>query len=126
MVHHILCDSEPTTRDLLRVLDGLPTFQRKLYLDFEGIRLCRDGQLCLGQLTFPSSPTIYLLDYVVLPNIMTVATPTGTSLKSLFESSAWQKVLFDPRSDVDALYHQFNVMPQNVLCLQLCDLALRR
>eukprot|EP00434_Breviolum_minutum_P023551 symbB.v1.2.020776.t1/scaffold1767.1/size102399/1 len=36
------------------------------------------------------------------------------------------KLWFDPRNDVDALYHQFGVASQNIYDLQLAEVALRR
>ena len=126
MAEHELVDSKQTLEELQVSLERLLGDDRKIYLDFEGIRLGRTGRLCLGQLIFPDCGTTYLLDYVAMPSIMTHAAPGCSSLKAIFESTKWRKVLYDPRSDVDALFHQFSVRPRNVLCLQLCEVASRR
>ena len=124
----VLCDTTFKMRSLLDELESLHYSRRVLYVDFEGINLSRYGKVCIGQLTYPASRTIYLLDFVVLvKELVLVRSSSGwCCLKEIFETTAWQKVWFDPRADVDALYHHFGVLPKNNKCLQLCEIAVRR
>jgi hypothetical protein len=99
-----------------------------LAVDFEGMKLCRNGALCLVQLTCSDDPTlVYVLDvYVLGHRAFTLQTSSGTSMKSLLEDPDIRKVWFDPRNDVDALYHQFGIMPRGIFDLQLAEVADRR
>ena len=49
----IIVDTKAKASDLVDELCALPSPRRKLYLDFEGVNLCREGQCCIGQLTVP-------------------------------------------------------------------------
>lgn len=97
-------------------------------VDFEGVKLCRHGALCLVQMTCSDDPTlVYVLDIHLLgKRAFTMMTPEGTSIKAIFENEAIRKVWFDPRNDVDALYHQFGIMPRGIFDLQLAEVADRR
>merc|ERR1719174_796785 len=97
-------------------------------VDFEGVKLCRHGALCLVQMTCSDDPTlVYVLDiYVLGKRAFSMATPEGTSMKSILENVNIRKVWFDPRNDVDALYHQFGIMPRGIFDLQLAEVADRR
>lgn len=99
-----------------------------LAVDFEGVKLCRDGALCLMQLTSSDDPTlVYVLDVHTLGHrAFTLQTPRGTSMKGLLEDQEIRKVWFDPRNDIDALYHQFGIMPRGIFDLQLAEVADRR
>eukprot|EP00732_Lithocolla_globosa_P003940 Lithocolla_globosa_v1_NODE_3381_length_1686_cov_23.747394.p1 type:complete len:368 gc:universal NODE_3381_length_1686_cov_23.747394:419-1522(+) len=94
-----------------------------LYVDVEGISLSRDGQACLVQIYFTRSAYVYLIDLIEFPSAFNAQ---KFALKKIFEGESHCKVIFDPRNDVDALYHQFKVYPRNVTCLQLADVASRR
>mmetsp|Transcript_19615 Transcript_19615/g.42887 ORF Transcript_19615/g.42887 Transcript_19615/m.42887 type:complete len:541 (-) Transcript_19615:98-1720(-) len=99
-----------------------------LAVDFEGVKLCRDGALCLVQMTCSDDPThVYVIDVHVLgKRAFTMGTPTGTSLQGVLEDQNVRKVWFDPRNDVDALYHQFGITPKGIFDLQLAEVANRR
>jgi len=99
-----------------------------LAVDFEGVKLCRHGELCLVQMTCSDDPTlVYVVDIHKLGNrAFTMETPTGMSMKMVLENSNIRKVWFDPRNDVDALYHQFGIMPRGIFDLQLAEVADRR
>merc|ERR1719189_2693749 len=99
-----------------------------LAVDFEGVKLCRHGALCLVQMTCSDNPQlVYVLDIHVLgKRAFTMETPGRTSMKMLLEAQAVRKVWFDPRNDVDALYHQFGILPQGIFDLQLAEVADRR
>ncbi|GBG64251.1 hypothetical protein CBR_g41171 [Chara braunii] len=150
----VVVDNMEKLGRLLTVLKSLRPADRRIYLDFEGIRLCRNGRLCIGQLTFPHPERrVYLLDFVAMPNILStlpspkraadsvdksdLPTPLSAkradakaveadsfTLRSVLRSADFVKFFFDPRNDVDAMYHQCGgIMPVNVVCLQLCELA---
>eukprot|EP00927_Polykrikos_kofoidii_P049771 TRINITY_DN43784_c0_g1_i1.p1 TRINITY_DN43784_c0_g1~~TRINITY_DN43784_c0_g1_i1.p1 ORF type:complete len:507 (+),score=58.43 TRINITY_DN43784_c0_g1_i1:157-1677(+) len=118
LLHHLelVCQAGVNGRDVI------------LAVDFEGLRLCRHGALCLVQMTCSDDPTlVYVLDvYLLGSRTFTMATPRGTSMKGLLEDLNIRKVWFDPRNDVDALYHQFGIMPRGIFDLQLAEVADRR
>ena len=125
----VLCDTTSKMKSLLDEIESLPNSRRVLYLDFEGIDLSRSGKLCLGQLTYPASRSVYFLDFVVLgKELLSVRSSSGScNLREILEGTTFSKVWFDPRSDVDALYYQFDkLLPKNIKCLQLCEVAVRR
>lgn len=99
-----------------------------LAVDFEGVKLCRHGALCLVQLTISDDPTlVYVLDVHALgKKVFTLESPMGYSMKKILEDQSICKVWFDPRNDVDALYHQFDIMPRGIFDLQLAEVADRR
>ncbi|CAE7204132.1 HMCN1 [Symbiodinium natans] len=104
-------------------------------VDFEGVDLCRTGELCLLQITCSDDPTlVYVLDVHILgQKAFLLDTPRGMSMKTLLEDQRLgilerellpislqrrcMKLWFDPRNDVDAL---------NVFDLQLAEVAVRR
>mmetsp|Transcript_143934 Transcript_143934/g.460730 ORF Transcript_143934/g.460730 Transcript_143934/m.460730 type:complete len:510 (-) Transcript_143934:81-1610(-) len=99
-----------------------------LAVDFEGVKLCRHGALCLVQITCSDDPRlVYVLDVHVLgKRAFSLKTPGGLCMKAVLEDMQISKVWFDPRNDVDALYHQFGIMPQGIFDLQLAEVASRR
>jgi len=99
-----------------------------LAVDFEGMKLCRHGALCLVQMTISDDPTlVYVLDVHLLgKRCFSMQTANGTSMKGVLESEDIRKVWFDPRNDVDALWHQFGIMPRAIFDLQLAEVADRR
>ncbi|KAH0478156.1 MAG: uncharacterized protein KVP18_002656 [Porospora cf. gigantea A] len=104
---------------------GLPF----IAMDLEGVHLSREGKLCLVQLCLGDDIyTAYVLDVVSLGPVETfsVATPRGTTLRSALEDPNVCKLCFDPRKDVDALYHQSGVLINGAFDLQLAEVAVRR
>jgi len=99
-----------------------------LAVDFEGLKLCRHGALCLVQMTCSDDPRlVYVLDVHTLGRkAFTMQTLQGTCMKAILEEQNIRKVWFDPRNDVDALYHQFDIMPRGIFDLQLAEVAVRR
>lgn len=55
-----IVDTESKMIALADELCALPLPRRKLYLDFEGVNLCREGKCCIGQLTVPLGACILL------------------------------------------------------------------
>ena len=121
----VLIDSCGLLMDLLLHIESLDDLV--VAIDVEGAKLSRSGQLCLLQIACNDAPSrVYVLDVVVLPQALYISTPAGTSLKSILEDSRVLKLWFDPRNDVDALYHQFQILPQHIFDLQLAEVATRR
>ena len=50
----------------------------------------------------------------------------GTSLRGLLENKGITKWMCDCRRDSDAIYHQFGIRMQNVIDLQMAEVAARR
>ncbi|CAK8999295.1 unnamed protein product [Durusdinium trenchii] len=126
----VLVDCYGSLMSLLRHIESIYTARDReltVAVDFEGVRLSRSGQLCLVQLTCSDVPSrVYVLDVHVLPRSLHIATPKGLSIKTILEDPLILKIWFDPRNDVDALYHQFGIEPHNIFDLQLAEVAARR
>jgi exonuclease 3'-5' domain-containing protein 1 len=118
---YTLCDTTASIHALLDILAQAQT--KQIYLDFEGVNLCKSGKMCIGQLLLHGSPHVYLLDITILGPLVFSTQKDGQSLSSIFRNTEWKKVMFDPKNDIDAMFHQFGVMPVNVICLQLADIA---
>ncbi|CAD7936571.1 unnamed protein product [Amoebophrya sp. A25] len=122
-----LIDSYSALLELLKKIDA--TDERLIAVDFEGVKLNRDGPLCLIQMTLSRDHSVvYVIDVFILAGaaISQVKTSRNTTLQSILESEEIEKVWFDPRNDADALFHQFGVYPKNVFDLQLAEVAVRR
>ena len=86
-------------------------------VDFEGINLCRDGEMLLAQLAADDgSPTVLIDIY----RLQQSAFEEG-GLRALLESTATRKLIFDGRADADALFHLHQTRLTNVCdCQVLC------
>lgn len=82
-------------------------------VDIEGVNLCRDGRISIIQVA-TTSKFVYLFDITKLRHDAFIY-----GLKEVLESSTITKVFFDIRADSDTLYHQFKVLPNNVLDCQV-------
>jgi exonuclease 3'-5' domain-containing protein 1 len=94
---------------------------RVVAVDLEGVRLSRDGEICLLSVGLPDQ--IYLFDLVMLRRDKRI------SLQALFaflEDRLVLKVMFDCRGDSDALQAQLKIHLVSVLDLQILDIAARR
>jgi exonuclease 3'-5' domain-containing protein 1 len=101
-----------------KVCDKLLLRSGILAVDLEGIRLGRNGEICIVQVA-TAERDVYLFDVTALGH---EAFTSG--LKELLESEAVTKLFFDCRGDCDALYHLHQVKPVNVLDMQvLCHKA---
>ncbi|KAK6514305.1 hypothetical protein TWF506_008701 [Arthrobotrys conoides] len=99
-----------------------------IFIDLEGVDLCRTGSISILQLYISSIPHIYIIDIHTLGNTA-FTTPSSTdasiTLKSILEDPTIPVVFYDIRSDNDALYHHFGIQVSNVVDLQLYELATR-
>lgn len=99
--------------------------------DFEGSSLgCSNGQLCMGQ--FATDRNVFLLDILVLGKAAFTTqfrhrqADSVISFKQLLESRRYTKLFFDPRADSLSLHHQFKIKMNNILCIQVMEVAKRR
>lgn len=115
---YLFVDTEP------KLISMLADFANSsiINVDFEGVELCRLGQVCLGQFHASQSRRVYIVDFVTM-NPFEVA---DKRLKTLMESETILKVFFDPRNDADALVHLYGVHSRNALCLQVAEVAFRQ
>tara|TARA_B110000977_G_scaffold63270_1_gene86029 strand:- start:19207 stop:19995 length:789 start_codon:yes stop_codon:yes gene_type:complete len=97
-------------------ITALISLAKPVAVDFEGISLSRKGRLCLAQIaSVDETQPVLLVDVVALgPEAFT----TG-KLGKLLESETIVKLIFDCRSDRDALRHQFGVELKNVYDIQV-------
>lgn len=82
-------------------------------VDIEGVNLCRTGRISIIQVA-NQSKFVYLFDITKLLN-----EAFDYGLKEVLESSLITKVFYDVRADCDALYHQYKILPINVLDCQI-------
>lgn len=95
--------------------------------DAEGIDLGRNGALTVMML----KPIDFTKDASQFPAYVIDITALGgdfvfNELRQVLESHIVQKIMFDCRSDADALLHQYQVKLSNVLDLQVFDQATRQ
>ena len=91
-------------------------------VDFEGVNLSRDGEMSLAQLADAAGGPVVLID------VQTLGQPAFDEggLKQLLESPEVLKLIFDGRSDSDALFHLHgtrltHVCDVQVLCARHLD-----
>ena len=117
-----------TTAALESFLNDLPldSNRPRLFIDLEGNSLSRRGTLSLITILVEPRHTVHLIDVHVLgKQAFTVASATGTTLKTLLQSVSIAKVFFDIRHDSDALYSLYGVSVGGIEDLQLMELASR-
>lgn len=133
-IQPIIVSTETGLKEAISKLNKADT----LYMDCEGDNLSRHGKLYTIQL-YDGNPErlVYIIDMRSLPEALSLQVESehdgasagevsacSVTLKDLIEHK--RVVMFDPRSDVDALYHHYNVMPRYMVCLQLVEIAYRR
>ncbi|KAL8966944.1 MAG: hypothetical protein Q9183_003143 [Haloplaca sp. 2 TL-2023] len=109
-----------------RIAD-LPNSPPSLYLDLEGVYLCRHGSISILQIFAKPTDCIYLVDVHTLKSqaFLTTGKDNPATLKSILESTTIPKVFFDVRNDSDALHAHYNVRLSGIHDLQLMELATR-
>ncbi|RVD81593.1 uncharacterized protein DFL_009450 [Arthrobotrys flagrans] len=121
-------DTPEAISTLLSLIPRDPNPLPSIYIDLEGVDLCRSGSISILQLFISTIPHIYIIDIHTLGNVA-FTTPSSTdasvTLKSILEDPSIPVVFYDIRSDNDALYHHFNIHISNVIDLQLYELATR-
>lgn len=102
-----------------------------MYIDLEGVDLCREGSLSIFTLLLhqgmPTLPTrAYLIDVHTLGSQAFNTTGTkNKTLKDILQDEKIPKVFFDVRNDSDALFAHFGVALQGVEDVQLMESAKR-
>jgi exonuclease 3'-5' domain-containing protein 1 len=91
-----------------------------LALDLEGIDLGRTGEICILQLGCRDG-RVYLFDICSLQQDAF----TSDGLRLILENEAIRKIIFDVRSDCDALKHQYGVTLAGALDLQVLYVTVR-
>ncbi|KAK7424557.1 hypothetical protein QQZ08_008567 [Neonectria magnoliae] len=103
-----------------------PTALPSLFLDLEGVSLCRHGSLSILTIHVLAERHTYLVDVHTLgTSAFSVASPDGTTLKTILESPHIAKVFFDVRNDSDALYALYGIDLKAVEDVQLMENAAR-
>ena len=93
-------------------------------VDCEGVRMSRTGPVTVVQCA--TRDAIYLIDVQSLGG-RAFGDRNAGGLRDVLESSeAPMKLMFDCRMDSDALFHQFDVRLENVMDVQVLDVAARR
>ncbi|KAF2672683.1 domain-containing protein 1 [Microthyrium microscopicum] len=119
-------DTEASLLPLLDSIANLGTNPPSLYIDLEGIALGRHGSISILSLYIAPTKNTYLIDIHSLGEAAFSTTiKSGTSLKTVLESSAIPKVVFDIRNDSDALFSLFQISVDGIKDLQLMELASR-
>jgi exonuclease 3'-5' domain-containing protein 1 len=101
-----------------------------MYIDLEGMDLCREGSLSILTLLIDTGiPTgrVYLIDVHTLG--AQAFNTTGTkrkTLKDILQDEKIPKVFFDVRNDSDALFTHFGVALRGVQDVQLMESATRK
>jgi len=88
-------------------------------LDLEGHNLCRHGDIYTIQVFIPSLHIAFIFDCRKL-----IKSDVVDCFKKIFPSNDIKKYMFDCRSDADALYHQYGLILNNVIDIQLYEIGL--
>ena len=101
-----------------------------MYIDLEGVDLCREGSLSILTLLIDTGiPTgrVCLIDVHVLgAQAFNTTGVRRKTLKDILQDEKIPKVSFDARNDSDALFAHFGVALQGVEDIQLMESATRR
>lgn len=99
-----------------------------IYIDLEGVDLCREGTISILTLLVNTGvPKVYLIDVHVLgAQAFNTTGVEKKTLKDIFQDESIPKVFFDVRNDSDALFAHFGVALQGVEDAQLMESATRK
>ncbi|CAE6434270.1 unnamed protein product [Rhizoctonia solani] len=131
-------DSPETLSDALDSLCTLNLAVPSLFIGMHGIRVSRNGRLCILDIYVPALEAIFMIDITVLDHLAfstsslppKVGSRRGLTLKAIFESPEIPKVFYDEfistvRSASDNLFNAFDISLQGVVDLQIYELAVR-
>ncbi|KAK5655309.1 hypothetical protein OQA88_5876 [Cercophora sp. LCS_1] len=122
-----LVDSASSLQGLLESLEALPPSVPCLYVDLEGVNLCRHGTVSILTIFVEPQNKAYLVDIHTMQSAAFVtSSSTGTTLKSVLESPSIVKVFFDVRNDSDALFTHYGIRLQGIEDVQLMENAGRQ
>ncbi|KAJ3727745.1 ribonuclease H-like domain-containing protein [Lentinula raphanica] len=119
-IQFVLCDTPESFSIAIHALK----LSLGVVVDCEGLDLGRqNGRLSLLSIRsippLPNPSINYIFDFLCLPSSLL------QPLFALLSSSSVLKIVFDGRMDYSALYHEYGVVMENVLDLQLVDVASR-
>ncbi|KAM0482388.1 hypothetical protein ACHAPX_002905 [Trichoderma viride] len=121
-----LIDTITNVAKMIDSMTELPIEPPSIYIDLEGVNLCRYGIISILQIYVHPLERVYLIDVLTLKDkSFTTRGKSGHSLKDILESTTIPKVFFDVRNDSDALHHHFQIKLAGILDLQLMELAAR-
>lgn len=105
-------------------------FSPAIYIDLEGVDLCREGSISIFTLMVDLGQPVqrvFLIDVNVLgaQAFNTQGTKGGTTLKDILQDEEIIKVFFDVRNDSDALFAHYGIALQGVDDVQLMESASR-
>ncbi|MCJ1312434.1 hypothetical protein MMC25_006108 [Agyrium rufum] len=114
---------------LLEMLDDLTNLcsdKPDIFVDLEGENLSRTGSISILQLFLLPKLHVYLIDVLTLGSeAFETSNSTGTTFKSILESTNVRKAFFDVRNDSAAMYHQYQISLANADDIQLMENATR-
>ncbi|KAF8744820.1 3'-5' exonuclease, partial [Rhizoctonia solani] len=124
-------DSPETLTDALDSLCTLNLTLPSLFIGMHGIRVSRNGRLCILDIYVPALEAIFMIDITVLDHLAfsTSSLPPkagsrrGLTLKDIFESPEIPKVFYDVRTSADNLFNAFDISVQGVIDLQVHELV---
>jgi exonuclease 3'-5' domain-containing protein 1 len=98
-----------------------------MYIDLEGVALCREGSLSIFTLFLDiPKPEVVLIDvYTLGAQAFNTPGTLGKTLTDILQDVNIPKVFFDVRNDSDALFAHFGVALQGVQDVQLMESATR-
>lgn len=120
----VVVDNEASLKEMLLKLHELPVKPPSLYVDAEGDNLGRKGTLALIQILALPLRCTFVIDIHLLKHaaFTTCASDsTTTTLKTILESNAIPKVIFDARNDSDNLFTEYGICLGGVRDLQLME-----
>lgn len=106
----------------------VPAAAPSLYIDVEGVDLCRWGTISIIQLLVVPQNHVYLIDVHVLGDKAFTTcgcTYPQRTFKTILESTTIHKGIFDARNDSDALYNLFHVTLGGMHDIQVMEFATR-
>lgn len=122
----VYIDTTAGVAALILSLECLPISPPSLYIDLEGPNLSRHGSVAVLQIYVLPYGRAYVIDvHRLKEKAFFQPSETGLTLKNILESRSIPKVLFDVRSDSDALYSHFGIELAGIEDLQLMELATR-
>jgi exonuclease 3'-5' domain-containing protein 1 len=107
----------------------LEAYEPTMYIDLEGVNLCREGSLSILTLLIdtgiPNMRACLIDVYSLGLQAFNTTGIKGKTLKDILQDGKIPKVFFDVRNDSDALFAHFGVALQGVEDIQLMESATR-
>lgn len=102
----------------------LPASPLSIYIDIEGVNLCRFGSILIIQILALLLDKTYLVNvHILKDNAFTIVGEEGQIVKDVLESATIPKVFFDIRNNLDTLFSYFSVNLVYIQDIQLMQLV---